>query len=42
MKQFRFRELERLSHTDLLWMVMKNEYGPGWTLDIDTNPEEFE
>jgi hypothetical protein len=42
MKQERFRQLDKLSHTDLLWLIMRNEYGSGWTMDIDTNPEEEE
>ncbi len=41
-RQTEFRELEKLSHTDLLWLIMKNKYGSGWTIGIDTNQGEEE
>ena len=42
MKQNRFRQLQELSHTDLLWLVMRNEYGSGWSMDFDCMPLEEE
>lgn len=38
MKQKRFRQLDKLHHSDLLWLIMRSEFGAGWTLDINTDP----